>query len=75
MAEPKETCLKTNGEQTVKLRSGSIRFKNYFKQPAAPFKIYADFECYVRVVLYRGKNLKCIYSLKQFLGSVIIAKK
>ena len=29
--EHKEICLKINGKQTVKLRSGSIKFKNYFK--------------------------------------------
>ena len=34
-----------NGEQAVKLKSGSIRYKNYFKQLTVPFKIYADFDC------------------------------
>ena len=34
-----------NGKQSVKLKSSSIRFKNYSKQTPAPFKIYADFEC------------------------------
>ena len=45
LVEHKETCLKINDKQTVKLRSGSIKFKNYFKQLAAPFKIYPDVEC------------------------------
>ena len=40
----KETCLKINDKQSVKLRSGSIKFKNHFKQLAAPFKIYASFK-------------------------------
>ena len=40
LAEHKETCLKINGKQTVKLRSGSIKFKNHFKQLNVPFKIY-----------------------------------
>ena len=31
--------------QSVKLKSGSISFKNYFKQLPVPFKISADFEC------------------------------
>ena len=44
MVEQKETCLKINGKQTVKSRSGSVKFKNYFKELAVPFKIYADFE-------------------------------
>ena len=30
-----ETCLKINGKQTVKLKSGSIQFKNYSKQIAS----------------------------------------
>ena len=42
VVEYKETCLNI---KTVKLRSGLIKFKNYFKQLAVPFKIYADFDC------------------------------
>ena len=34
-----------NGKQSIKLKSGSISSKNYFKQLPVPFKIYADFEC------------------------------
>ena len=45
MVEHKQTCLKINVEQTVKLRSGSIKFKNNFKQIAVSFNIYGDFEC------------------------------
>ena len=45
LVEHKKTCLEINGKQTVKLRSGSIKFKNHFKQLAAPFKMHADFEC------------------------------
>ena len=36
--------MKINGKNTVTLRSGSMKFRNYFKQLAVPFKIYADFE-------------------------------
>ena len=32
------------------LISGSVRFKNDFKQLAVPFKIYADFEFNVKQV-------------------------
>ena len=39
LIEHKEPCFKINGKQSVKLRSGSIKFKNYFKQLAVPFKI------------------------------------
>ena len=31
-----------------KLKSGSISFKNHFKQLPVPFKIYADFECILK---------------------------
>ena len=44
LMEHKEVCLKLNGKQNAKLRSGSIKFQYYFKQLAVPFKIYADFE-------------------------------
>ena len=44
LTEHKETYLKINVKQTLKLKSGSIKFKNYFKLLAVPFKIYADFE-------------------------------
>ena len=48
LVEHKEACLNINGKQTVKLRSGSIKFKNYYKQISVLFKIYADFECIVK---------------------------
>ena len=41
LIEHKEYCLIINGKQSVKLKTGSIRFKNYFKQLLVPFKIYA----------------------------------
>ena len=47
LQEHKENCFVINGKQTVKLK-GSISFKNYFKQLAVPFKIYADFECILK---------------------------
>ena len=39
-----------NGKQSLKLRSGSIKFKKFFKQLAVPFKIYADFETLLKEV-------------------------
>ena len=50
LIEHKENCLIINGKQNVKLKSGSISFKNYFKQLPAPFKIYTDFECILKKV-------------------------
>ena len=44
LVKHKENCFKRHIQQTVKLRGGSIKFKNHFKQSAAPFKIYADSE-------------------------------
>ena len=42
--EHKEKCLEINGKQGVKLENGTIKFKNYFKQIAVPFKIYSNSE-------------------------------
>ena len=50
LIQHKENCLIINGKQNVKLKSGSISFKNYFKQLPVPFKIYADFECILKKV-------------------------
>ena len=52
LIEHKENCLIINGKQSVKLKSGSISFKSYFKQIPVPLKIYADFEC----TLKQAKN-------------------
>ena len=39
-----KTFLKINDKQSVKLKSDAIKFKNHFKQLAAPFKTYVHFE-------------------------------
>ena len=56
LIEHKENCLIINCKQSVRLRSGSIKFKNHFKQLAVPFKIYADFECNVEGVKSNDEN-------------------
>ena len=56
LIEHKENCLVINGNQSVKLKSGSISFKNYFKQIPVPFKIYADFECILKEIKSSNKN-------------------
>ena len=56
LIEYKENCLIINGKQSAKLKSGSISFKNYFKQLPVPFKIYADFECLLKGVKSSDKN-------------------
>ena len=42
--------MSINGKQSAKLEKGIIKFENYFKQIPVPFKIYADFECYLKSV-------------------------
>ena len=48
----KKDCLSINGQQSIKIEKGTIEFKNYSKQLPVPFKIYADFECNLRIVEY-----------------------
>ena len=64
MQEHKDTCLKIHGKQSVKLKGGSIEFKNHFKQLAVPFKIYADFEVVLEGVKSSDKNNNTSYTEK-----------
>ena len=54
----RKICLEINGKQSVKLESGSIKFKNYFKQIAMSFNIYPDTECNLekKHINHRDKN-------------------
>ena len=45
-----KNCLKMNGKQTLKLKSGFVEFKNYSRQIQVPFKIYTDFKCILKVL-------------------------
>ena len=56
LQKEKVNCLKINSKQSVKLKSGSIKSGNHFKQLAVPFKIYVGFECNVRGVKSNDKN-------------------
>ena len=59
LTKHKEVCLSINGTQSVRLEKGKIVFKNYFKQMAVSFKIYADFECNLESVeSYEGSYSK-----------------
>ena len=51
-----ENYLIINGKQRVKLKSGSISFKNCFKKLPVPYKIYADFECILKGFKSSNKN-------------------
>ena len=55
-SEKVDNTKRIAGKQSVKLKSGSISFKNYFKQVPVPFKIYADFECILKGIKSSGKN-------------------
>ena len=50
LMEHKENCLKVNGKQSVEFKSGSISFKNYFKELPIHFKTCVDFECIFKKV-------------------------
>ena len=68
----KEDCLSINGQQSINLKKGTIKFKNYFKQLPVPFKIYASFECNLKnVECYEGtytkkyhEHVPCSYAYK-----------
>ena len=64
----KQTFLKINGKQSVKLRSASIKFENYLKQLATPSKIDVDFESLLNGIRgsYRGKN-----AVNKFIESIL----
>ena len=64
LIEHKETCLKINGKQTVILRAGSFKFKNHFKELAAPFEIYAGFESLLKGVSVSDRNNNTLYTEK-----------
>ena len=64
LIEYKETCLKINGKQNVKLKRVSIKLKNHFKQLALPFKIYADFESVLKGVRSSDRNNNTSYTEK-----------
>ena len=64
LVEHKKTCLKINGKQTVKPRQGSIKFKNYFKQLALPFKLHAGFDYLLKGVRSSDRNNKTSYTEK-----------
>ena len=76
MVEHKETCLKTNGKQAVKLRSGLIKFKNHVKQLTAPFKIYADFEWNLEKIHTnkRGNDASYTEKIKIIFHEVLLIK-
>ena len=56
--------LNINHKQSIKLRSGSIKFKNYFKQIVVPFKIYADFESVLKGVQSNDNDNNAFYTKK-----------
>ena len=64
LIEHKENCLKINGKQSVKLRSGSIKFKNHFKQLENLIKIYVDFESISKWIQRNNRKNNTSYTEK-----------
>ena len=56
LQEHQKVYLKINCKQSVKLRSGSIKFKNHIKQLSVPFKIYAAFESVLKGLKNNDRN-------------------
>ena len=64
----KEDCLSINGMKSVKVEKGIIKFEDYFKQIPVPFKIYADFEIIMFLVVLLTKLFVLMTDLvSQFL--------
>ena len=77
----KENCLIINSKQSVKLKSDSVSFKNYFKQLPVPFKIYADFEyilkrvrVVIKIMTHTQKNIKITF-LAVFIRKLCVDNK
>ena len=62
-------CLLINGAQNVKLEKGFIEFKNYSRQIPVPFKIYADFECLLKIC-DSGINNDCFSYISKYQDHV-----
>ena len=71
LQEHSKVCLKMNGKQSVKLKSGSIKFKNNFKQLAVPFMIYADFDSLLKRV--KSNNKKIILHVLKIIKIIFLA--
>ena len=53
-----------NGNQSVKISSASVKFKNCFKQLAVPFRIYADFESILKRIHSNDRSSNAFYPKK-----------
>ena len=62
--EHRKICLEINGKQYEKLESGTIKFKNHFKQIAVPFKIYGDTESNLEKIQINDKDKNTSYTEK-----------
>ena len=71
LVEHIETCLKINVKQTIKLKIGSINFKNCFKQLLVSFEIYTDFECNLEKIHTNERGSDTSYTEKDSKSSSI----
>ena len=87
LIEHKENYLIINGKQGIRLRAGSIEFKNILKQLTVPFNIYADFQSLLKkelkvimaIIVPTMKNIKIIFLrillIKLFVLVINLVKK
>ena len=64
MQKHKENFLKINGKQSIKLKSGLIKFKNHFKQLAVPFEMCVDFESILKWIKRNNRKTNTSYTEK-----------
>ena len=60
----KKNYFNINGNQSVRLSSASVKFKNCFKQLAVPFRIYADFESILKGIHSNDRSNNAFYTKK-----------
>ena len=62
--EHKEIYLEINNKQSVKLKSSTMKLKNYFKQITVPFKNNADFKSLLKGLQINDRDKNTSYTEK-----------
>ena len=63
LIDHQENCLLINAKQSVKLKSDSISFKNYFKQLGVVIKIIAHTQKYIKIIFLAVLFIKLFVSI------------
>ena len=74
MVEHKETCLKVNGKESVKLRSRSIKFENNLKNHLRFILILSVMGKELRLVIEKIMLHITLKNIKQILLAVLLTK-